>query len=153
MKAQDEIFICSGITIHDKPVSGLIKALNSADVPMVIDRCLQEVEYNSGSHGKATIPLDWKLGRGGYVTGYVLKNDNLTIKLENHQEYHRGMPGMIGSHLIGSPGVRAKFEYEGHSGIDEMGRAKEVVTIFYSPRLPKSFEGKLKKIIASSRKE
>ena len=83
----DDICVNHGITTRDKPIGGLVKALNSAGVSIDIELCLQEVSYVLGKGrtfgkdgGKAEIPLDWKIGRGGSFGGYVLKNDDLTIR-------------------------------------------------------------------------
>ncbi|MBS3083806.1 hypothetical protein J4423_03310 [Candidatus Pacearchaeota archaeon] len=154
----DDICVNHGITIRDKSIKGLVKALNSAGVSIDLELCLQEVGYVLGKGctfgkelGKAEIPLDWKIGRGGGLGGYVLKGYSLEIRLRDYQE-HEGMGYHGGPNLVGKPGIRAVFEYKSPFSVDDIQRAKEVVTRYYSPKLSKSVVKKIARISVNDKR-
>lgn len=151
MKIQDEIFVGSGIDIRSKPISGLINALNTAGVPIEVEDCLKEVSYTSNREsGEARIPLNWKIGDGGYATSYILRNERLTVELSDYQEHSRGMPGMIGgSHPIGPEQIKVNIKYDGHSST-EPETAQRVLHEFYDPKPDKKLIAIVKSAISKA---
>lgn len=136
-------------SIRDKPVRRLLALLKERGIEMKPEDCLQRVEYTALRRSeKSRVPLTWRVD--GYVTGYTLRTEELTIDLENHQAYSRGMPGMIGgSHPIGPPGIKVKLVYEGQgNGQEIVTTAQAALRDFYGPKLDKGLLAKVRAAVS-----
>lgn len=136
-------------SVNDKPISRLLKILNSKGIIISQENSEKIIEYdislvgggNGGGNKKreSFLPLCINFNHRKYLVGYILRNPNLRIDLKDffNSEY-TGMPGSFGAESKVTTGVVADIFYSGinhEKANSDIMNVKKIITEFYKSKI------------------
>jgi hypothetical protein len=122
-------------SINDKPISGLVKALNEKGVEIVPSLSQKTISYMVGNKSRsAIIPLEDGLRRVAFGdTKYCLKGPGFQLTLRNYRDSHSLSPKeVIGGSVHMQGGIRCSATSTNGSGEEIIETAQAVVEAYYS---------------------
>jgi len=132
-------------SVNDKPISRLLKMLNSKGIIISQENSEKIIEYDISLVGRGNkkresfLPLCINFNHRKYLIGYILRNPNLRIDLKDffNSEY-TGIPGSFGAESKVTTGVVADIFYSGinhEKANSDIMNVKKIITEFYKPKI------------------